>query len=373
MGTDIDPQDSTTLEDSIDSAPPRPELSPLKKLVLGLIPLILLLFVAEIIARVDRGTLLRLENHRLMRLERARRGYPAMNDPHLGYVPIPSYSSRDNLWQKQVTIDEHGFRSNGPGIRPEGRLIVAVGDSFTFGDQVNDAETWPALLEKNFGRPVINGGVFGYSFGQVILRAEEILDQQPTDWLVVSFIPSDIKRCENKKWYAWKPYFDLKGQGLVVHYPPDGSVPVDPAEARLMQFKNGLGYSALVDSVLSHTPARSWWFENEVAIRAHPPGTGLEIAKRLVNRIAAHAEKEGYHLLLVSQGHTADEDAAALLEHAQDTGVATLDLLSTYLAKEAKDPGLRDRYFQGHMTAEGNQWVADQLLDYIRKIESQSR
>lgn len=333
----------------------------------------LLLLVAEIVARVDRGTLLRLENHRLMRLERARRGYPATNDPHLGYVPTPSYSSQDNLWQKQVTIDEHGFRLNGPGIRPKGKLIVAVGDSFTFGDQVNDAETWPALLEETLEQPVLNGGVFGYSFGQSILRAEEILDHQQVDWLVVSFIPSDIKRCEDMKSYGWKPYFELEGQGLVLHYPPNEPAPMDPAEARLKKFKNGLGYSALVDSVLAHTQARSWWFENEGAIRAHPPGTGLEISRRLVDRIATHAEVHGYHLLLVSQGHTADENAAALIEHARKTGVSTLDLLSTYLAEEEKDPSLRDRYFQGHMTAEGNLWVANHIANYIQKAESKSR
>lgn len=73
-----------------------------------------LLLASEIVARVDRGTLLRLEKHRLLRLERVRRGYPSMHDPRLGYVPIPSYSSRDNLWQKQVSIDENGFARTGP-------------------------------------------------------------------------------------------------------------------------------------------------------------------------------------------------------------------------------------------------------------------
>ena len=329
-----------------------------------------LLLASEIVARVDRGTLLRLENHRLLRLERSRRGYPTMKDPRLGYVPIPSYSSRDNLWMKQVTIDENGFRSNGVAIRPEGRPIVAVGDSFTFGDEVNDDESWPAWLEKSLERPVINGGVFGYSFGQSILRAEEILDEQSADWLIVGFIPSDIQRCEYAKWYAWKPYFALKDQGLALHYPPAETQSLDAGEARLKRFKNALGYSALLDSVLAHTPARSWWFINERTIRAHPPGAGLEISRRLVNRIAAHSLEKGYRLLLVVQGHTADDRATALIEHARQTGVATLDLIAEFLAREEGDSGLRNRYFQGHMTAEGNRWVANHISRYIREAES---
>ena len=175
----------------MDSGVSQSNISTRKKLVFGLAPLMFLLLASEIVARVDRGTLLRLEKHRLLRLERVRRGYPSMHDPRLGYVPIPSYSSRDNLWQKQVSIDENGFRSNGSVNRPEGRPIVAVGDSFTFGDEVNDDETWPAWLEKTLERPVINGGVFGYSFGQSILRAEETsTNNRQTGWSLGSSRPT---------------------------------------------------------------------------------------------------------------------------------------------------------------------------------------
>ena len=75
--------------DSVDSGVSQSNISTRKKLVFGLAPLMFLLLASEIVARVDRGTLLRLEKHRLLRLERVRRGYPSMHDPRLGYVPIP--------------------------------------------------------------------------------------------------------------------------------------------------------------------------------------------------------------------------------------------------------------------------------------------
>ena len=138
----------------------------------------------------------------------------------------------------------------------------------------------------------------------------------------------------------------------------------------MKRFKNALGYSALLDSVLAHTPTRAWWFTDALTIRVHPPGAGLEISKRLVNRIAARSVEEGCRLLLVAQGKRADERATALIDHARRSGVAVLDLLTEFLAEEAKDPGVRNRYFQGHMTAEGNQWVANHISRYIREAES---
>jgi hypothetical protein len=61
-----------------------------------------------------------------------------------------------------ITILEDGIRSNGRGeVRDATEPILAVGDSFTFGAQVSDWETWPAQLEKLTGGRVINGGVLG--------------------------------------------------------------------------------------------------------------------------------------------------------------------------------------------------------------------
>ncbi|MCH7920917.1 MAG: hypothetical protein IIC50_23460 [Planctomycetes bacterium] len=59
-----------------------------------------------------------------------------------------------------------------------------------------------------------------------------------------------------------------------------------------------------------------------------------------------------------------------MIEHTRQTGVATLDLIAEFLAEEERDPGVRNRYFQGHMTAEGNRWVANHISRNIREAES---
>lgn len=109
------------------------------------------------------------------------------------YDPVLGYAPRENLdvvvprglapaWDgARVSTDEHGFRRNGESrsddIASPAQTVLAVGDSFTFGDQVGNGETWPACLSE--GPPaltVVNGGVFGYGAAQSLLRAERIME-----------------------------------------------------------------------------------------------------------------------------------------------------------------------------------------------------
>src|SRR5262245_38755289 len=102
--------------------------------------------------------LLTLTNFIYDRVSMLRSGYPGTFDPELGYIPRPGYSGIANVWGTQVTIDEQGVRSNGQPPPDIGGApsILALGDSFVFGDQVSDAETWPAQLETRLRWRVIN-------------------------------------------------------------------------------------------------------------------------------------------------------------------------------------------------------------------------
>lgn len=65
---------------------------------------------------------------------------------------------------------------------------LAVGDSFTFGDEVSDGETWPACLEGEWDARVVNGGVFGYGGAQAVLRAGQLESRQPFDRVIWSIL-----------------------------------------------------------------------------------------------------------------------------------------------------------------------------------------
>jgi len=108
----------------------------------------------------------------------------------LGYVPREGFSSIINApgWVKnaKLTITQDGFRSNGSGTIPGSSDVLVVGDSFTFGFQVSDSETWPACLERKLGRGVDNGGVFAYGTAQALRRASLKLAEKSYTTLVLS-------------------------------------------------------------------------------------------------------------------------------------------------------------------------------------------
>jgi hypothetical protein len=115
-------------------------------------------------------------------------------DELLGYVPREGFSATMNTagWHGgKVTIRKDGFRSNGSEPPPLPADVLVVGDSFTFGYQVSDNETWPACLERKLGRGVDNGGVYGYGTAQALRRASLKLAEKSYTTLVLSTLVAD--------------------------------------------------------------------------------------------------------------------------------------------------------------------------------------
>ena len=120
-------------------------------------------------------------------------------DDRLGYVPKENFDLKINnhLWNnKRVTINEKGFRVNSINDDKYTPKIITVGDSFTFGDQVSNEETWPSCVQRKSKMGVINGGVFGYGTGQALLRGlHELESEKGYEYLILSsLISDDFKR-----------------------------------------------------------------------------------------------------------------------------------------------------------------------------------
>jgi len=355
------------------TATPRRPPSWRKKLAFALVPLLVLMALGEVLARQFRIRQgyppIGGHSYRDQRIDLIRRGFPCVHDPLLGYVPRPGYSGNDNQWRTAVSIDAHGLRSNGGGPRPTGPAILAVGDSFTFGDQVSDPDTWPARLERAVRRPVHNGGVFGYSFAQTVLRAERLLDEHPVTQVVCSLIPDDLKRCELSRRYTPMPWFALVSGKLELRGVPVPDTSADNALDR-QYVRRALGYSALFDMVLWNA-VPSWWVGQEREVREHPPGTGVTLGKLMLERLATKCAQKQVALLLVLQGQAPEMAAGTpvrateLLTHAETCGIATLDLATRFRALADQDPTLDAKFFDGHMTPAGNAWVAEQIAEAL--------
>ena len=258
------------------------------------------------------------------------------------------------------------FRGNGaePGSG-SGAPILAVGDSYTSGDEVADDETWPAHLQRLTGRRTLNAGVSGYGFDQAVLRAELVTLTSPPSVIVVSFIADDIRRTElSRVWGAEKPYFALDGDRLTL-----SNVPVPPRpepQATLNFWQRTLGYSLLVDFVLRRLHLMHDWFGDHV--RVHPAGTGERIACLLTDRLSELKRTSGAEIVVLAQydpvvwqseAFAAEQRGMTerLLACARERGLATIDSFDMLAAVQGNG-GPAGLYVLWHMSGDGNRLIA---------------
>jgi len=147
--------------------------------------------------------------------------------PVLGYIPKAGFNGiihHPPGWENvYVSIDHNGFRHNvdeNTVADHSGPKLLAVGDSFTFGDQVDNSETWPACVARKTEFHVLNGGVFGYGAAQAVLRAEtEVPEHGPFNAIIWSItVGSDFSRDQLAVRADFpKPYVaNVDGQGKIV-------------------------------------------------------------------------------------------------------------------------------------------------------------
>jgi hypothetical protein len=296
-------------------------------------------------------------------------GYPIAFDAELGWIPK---HQTHNPWGTAVTILEDGTRSNGseevPNLNGD---ILAVGDSYTFGDQVSDWETWPAQLEHLSGRRVINGGVFGYGIDQAFLRARQLLGRYRVNTLIFSFTPDDIHRCQlSEKTFTSKPYFDLSDGRLKLE-----NVPVPPpARPKESKALIALEHSVLVHEVMQRLFPR-WWAIREVQV--HNKEKGTEIACELLHKLENLTQTSGTELIILAE-YTRQDIFLDSVSMANEkvlsclTAPATriLDLKPALLELSAQDPSRYNRLYkggEGHMSAEGNRFVALEISKFLTR------
>ena len=245
--------------------------------------------------------LLTLTNFIYDRISLLRSGYPGQFDAELGYIPRPGYSGIANVWGTHVTIDEQGIRSNGQQPPDIGGApsILALGDSFVFGDQVSNAESWPAQLEAKLRRRVINAGVFGYGLDQSILRAYRLLDRHEVDVVILGLIADDIRRTElSVRQGVAKPYFELQDGALVRRNDPVPRLLDSRSDIGLL--RSILGYSVLVDLSMKRLGLAEWWYSGQWStVQVHRDG--VEVACRLADKLRRDLEARAIHLLVLAQ------------------------------------------------------------------------
>ncbi len=284
-----------------------------------------------------------------------------VHDRDLGYVPRPRVRGtvRDG---GPVTIEANGLRFSGEKPASADTPVLAVGDSFTYGEDVGDLDAWPAQLQRLTGRTVLNGGVSGYGLDQIVLRTERLMALHRPALVIVSMIANDVQRTEMRRmWWHDKPWFAIEDGRLVLR-----GVPV-PERTKLP-----LAVRRRMERLLIELPPALQHLTG-YAIRAHRAGTGARISRALIERLASLQASNRVELVLIAQYDAqawssrsrAQEQRNVLhplLECAEIHGIETLDTFH----RLAAEPRPGDFYGTLHMNARGNLMIASLLAARMR-------
>jgi hypothetical protein len=120
--------------------------------------------------------------------------------------------------KKVVNTNSRGLRgtSEFPYAKTPGKQrILIFGDSFTFGDEVSDQETYCYYLQQLLpNAEVINMGVHGYGHDQMLIFLQEEGLKYKPDIVILGFIAADMKRNTLQFRDYAKPRFIVKKNTL---------------------------------------------------------------------------------------------------------------------------------------------------------------
>jgi hypothetical protein len=330
-----------------------------QNILLVFISVCITLLSLELALRIRGGILFRFDSFTAQANPFGRMKY----DLRLGWIPRPGRFGSD--WTSNV--DALGVRYNGRNMAVTGRPILAVGDSFTFGDEVEDDETWPAYLEEILNKRVINAGVGAYGIDQAVLRAEQLLSEYEPNVVILSFISDDITRTELSFYpygRGWKPYFEIYDGVLSLQ-----NVPVPKTSSTFHRFHNLrriLGYSSLANSVFVRA-VPGWWLDLPSHVVAHDNGENVSV--ELISWLDRLTSERGIQLVVVALAVNGRIGNNARLPNvvrdARANGIQVLDLAmeTQSLSREQIQNSFRPN---GHYTPEMNAWVADQIASALR-------
>lgn len=299
-------------------------------------------------------------------------------DAELGWVHVPGLHLVDAYGPgTPLTIDARGFRGTSEVTDrvPDGVVrVVCLGDSFTMGYGVGDADTWPARLERQApGLQAVNMGQGGYGPDQEYLWYRRDARGIEHHALVLTLITNDFDRLQSSEFLGVpKPVLGLDGERLVVARAPGRRSSLASlvrrfrgglAELRTVQLLSGGGGDG-VDGAPASGKERD---------RALDVPAARRVFGAILATLAGSSREAGRDFLLVfvptyfeCRAGRAGSWHALALEEARARGIAVVDLVPELLALPfgALAPLYLDEPFH-HLSPAGNDLVARRVREAL--------
>lgn len=311
-----------------------------------------------------------------------------MFDASLGWVNKPDAEGY-GLFGEYLSFDSMGLRNNDNNIPVgDGPAILAIGDSYTLGLEVDNADTWPSRLEAKSGIKVFNGGVGGYGLGQMLTRAKSLLDKlnRDLDVIIIAFNSEDIERVGQKKQYGIPiPNFTIENDQLVLQEVNLKDFP------RTDYFKNIFGYSYVIHLFMSKI-FKGYWLEGMVYDdRKYANIDIVEVSCKIIDEFANMAGLERVHniifVLLPARCNDLSLSGDPLTQYIRDVSIKNnhvflIDIQTALFIKDRvlkfskgkEDKEIRllfndsSKGYHGHYSTEGNEFVSQEIFSFLRSV-----
>ena len=302
-------------------------------------------------------------HHELQFVEGLRGGAPnpAAFDPELGW---------------DIGGDRIRHHAVGPRTESPTHRIVAIGDSFTFGGDVGENQTYSRFLEQSLcGVEVLNMGVGGYGIDQAVLKYLKHGKSHRPNVIVLGIHVPNYERASLSFFSASKPVFRRS--------PEDGAIrlanhPVPPPAAeveRIRREAKGEVYTwALARMRFLYLARRisgnADFFEEMDRIVEHVLLLLVEEAKAADARILVLQIPLGPAFLRESAWHRAMSEH--LLSVYRKMGLRYVDLAEAWRSRMAAEDIVRTYYIQGagyvgHLSEAGNRAAAAEIAEVLKE------
>ncbi len=290
-------------------------------------------------------------------------------DPQIGWVLNDgSFQTHNRLVDPQGVLQYDVLYTEDGGHRitarepHDGPQVVAAGCSFTFGHGLNDADTWPWLLqEKLSGFRVVNAGCMGYGTDQALLQADRYLSQSPGQVKAVVLGFGDFQIERNRGTQGWlvsvfpfsKPLFVLRHG--------------EAEYQRQIRFWDG-GIAAQYSNLFGHLV--NTFANRATGIVSHEEARELTAA--LLTGYARRFQQLGVRFAVVVLPYHADSsplprsDRQFVIERLRQAGIPTLDLTFPRDARgELSVPDLMVSKIDRHPNRRYNELLVSQLQPFL--------
>lgn len=280
------------------------------------------------------------------------------------FHPVLGWTLRENV--RDAKLSESTVNSNSQGVRGlreyplakgHATRVVVIGDSYTFGEGVNDDQTFSADLERLLDNSeVLNLGVHGYGTDQQLLRLQIDGVKYRPDVVLLGYYEDDIARNRLSFRDYQKPHFSVVNGRLVVD-----DLPIPSPEV----FKSRLHFRSLsyLDIVMTRLRERRLQEEN------------IERSKRILDAIFAESrsiQATVIQLYLPTPDQVRANEASHPGLFSYGCAVAGVVCVDPTTAMHRLLEPYQDwkRFFRYHYAPELHQVIAQQVADAITSLRT---